>query len=213
MNEEDKLIEDQFKTLPLALQSAIKEMPWKSRVNEISLLNTLSLEQVESVERETMFVIYGFEPPQNYIPNLIREAQIEEEVATEIAEVVNEKILKEISNKATQKEAITSTPTETKEEAMQRLMGMRGETKAKAPAIEEHNLPMVEAGEAVHDVPHDPKLDKEQPPAFVDPRYAEGSGEARDSGVAKEEQERPKLAETPNYTYQAGQDPYREPLN
>lgn len=126
MTEEEKIIENQLKTLPAELQAAINAVPWKSSVKEIALLNKLSPEQTENLERETMFILYGFENPADYIKHLIQEVPTSEETATTIAEQVNKKILKAITDKVEKPEA---EPTHT-------------------------NLPMIEEGEVAHDVPH-----------------------------------------------------------
>ncbi|MDP3874912.1 MAG: hypothetical protein Q8Q22_00110 [bacterium] len=168
MNETDKLIEEQFKTLSTNLQQAINAVPWKSSVKEIALLNKMSLEQTETVERETMFIIYGFENPDDYIGNLMRETQIDEETATAIAEATNEKIFKIIALK------------------IEELEKQKPSTSASSvPEIAPTNLPMVEKGETAYSVPH-----VEQPNASP---------------------AQPKVP-LPDYRYQDGKDPYREPL-
>ncbi|MEK7227525.1 MAG: hypothetical protein AAB641_01375 [Patescibacteria group bacterium] len=124
MNEEEKLIEEQLKKLPPSLQKAIEAVPWKSSIKEIALLNKLTLEQVPVVERETMFILYGFENPDDYIGNLMREAQISEDTAISIAEAVNERIIKAIALKVDEFDKPKATD----------------------------NPPMVEKGEVAHDV-------------------------------------------------------------
>ena len=167
MNEEDKLIEEQLKTLPSELQKAISSVPWKDLVQEIGKQNNLSVEQIESLERETMFIIYGFENPNDYISNLIREAGVDETTATTIANEVGEKILKAIEEKtgSVVPVSIPATP----------------------PANLPLNLPMVEKGETVRDVPH----------------MEQSKTEIRS--------EQPKVP-LPDYRYEEGKDPYREPL-
>jgi hypothetical protein len=174
MNENDKLIEAQFNRLPPQLQAAIKAVQWKDLVKEIALANKLTPEQAESLERETMFIIYGFENPEDYPANLMREMQIGEEAIIAIVEAVNEKILKVIAQKA------------------------EGEGVSKP--VEAHaSLPMVEPGEVAHDVPHveqplnapvssapaapplspPPEVTKAEPskPAFVPPKSHYSSGQ------------------------------------
>ncbi len=171
MNEEEKLIEEQFNKLPKALQNAISTVPWRSSIKEIAILNKMSLEQVEIVGRETMFIIYGFENPDDYIGNLIREVSTDEGTAIAIAEAANEKIFKAIADQIdNQTQQITSEP------------------KSSVPEIPSHNLPMIEKGEVVHDVPH-----------TVDSKQYIVNG--------KEKMKVP----LPDYRYD-GKDPYREPI-
>jgi len=92
MNEQDKLIEEQLKTLPPNLQQAINAVPWKSLVQEIGKQNNFSDEQIASLEQETMFVIYEFENPVDYPANIIRELNISEKTAYAVLESVANKI-------------------------------------------------------------------------------------------------------------------------
>ena len=109
MNENDKLIAEQLKTLPPNLQQAINTVEWKMLVKEIAEANGLNAEQSASLEQETMFIIYAFESPEDYIQNIVREIGIPEDLADTIAESVAEKIFGPIqknSEKAPQSERI-----------------------------------------------------------------------------------------------------------
>ena len=186
MNETDKLIENQLKRLPENLQKAINAVPWKVSINGIALLNNLKVEQVEIIERETMFIIYGFENPEDYIVNMVREAQIDESIATKIAETANERIFKVISQKidALEKQQPSVSVTST-------------------PEIHPENLPMVEKGEVVHEVPHveHSAVPPTTPPVSTIPTTPPPP-------KAKPEPQAP----LPDYRYPGGKDPYREPL-
>lgn len=196
MNETDKLIDEQFNKLPAKLQTVIKAIPWKSMINEISLLKSMDLEKVAAIEQETMFVIYGFESPNDYIQNMMREAQIDEETATTIAEAVNEKIFKEISNRVSDEEKKERMmPQESKEDAMRRLSQRMGNV-PKVPEIMPPNLPMIEKGETVHDVPH------------IEPTAVAPESTKLEPTNPKPDQSKPVSA--PHYP--GGKDPYREPL-
>ena len=115
-NDTEKLIEEQLGKLPVSLRKAIEVVPWKSSIKEIAVSNKLTLEQTETLERETMFILYGFENPQDYIGNMVRELGIGEEIATTIAEAVNEKVFKVIAlkvdelNKPAQPLSVSKTP-------------------------------------------------------------------------------------------------------
>lgn len=178
MNEEDKLIEEQFKKLPENVQSALNAVPWKSSVKEIALLNNLSLEKVAAVERETMFILYGFENPDDYVANLMREVSLDEAAADAIATAVNEKIIKTLT-------------LELENPPKSVIHNEMVPAPVSVPEVAPQNLPMIEEGEKVHDVPHI------EQPANVP--------------IQKPEAEKPKIA-VPNYKYDKGKDPYREPL-
>jgi hypothetical protein len=207
MNEQEKLIEEQFKTLPPNLQNAIKSVAWKSFVQEIGKQNDLSAEQIEILERETMFIIYAFEPPEDYISNIARELNISEETASTIAESIANKIFEPILKKSEESEE----PVKVKPEPI---------ITSAVPEIPPTNLPMVEPssafgrteqaygetksaqsfggakkGEVVHDVPH---VEPTTPPTPSTPPQ-----------IKQEEVKAP----LPDYRYQEGKDPYREPLS
>ncbi len=122
------------------MQQALNAVPWKSSVKEIAITNKMSFEQVEIVERETMFVLYGFESANDYISNMMREAQVNEEVATTIAKAVDERIFKAV---ALQLEA-----------APEEKPAPAPVPPPNLPQMIHNSLPMIEPGEVVHDVPH-----------------------------------------------------------
>src|SRR3990167_6643893 len=100
---EDKLIQEQITKLPQDLRAAVEAVLWKSVVNEIALLNKLNLEQATVVEREVMFVLYGFEDPRKLIKNLEKEVEIKEDVAIGLAEAIRERIFKPIESRLNKK--------------------------------------------------------------------------------------------------------------
>src|SRR3989344_4099335 len=111
MNETDKLIEEQLKKLPPNLQRAINAVPWKALVQEIGKTNVLDVEQIVSLEQETMFIIYAFESPKDYLANIMREVRISEDTALNIAESVADKIFNPILQKSEGSEKTIKTKT------------------------------------------------------------------------------------------------------
>ena len=171
----EKLIDDQFKSLPPNFQAAINSVPWKSLVVEIATENKVPQQKIEVIERETMLVIYGFEHIENYIDNLSKESGLTEEVVIATAEEVNKKIFSEISRKAEELEKKPETPIiitqETKKAVIEQLSqrveaARKGGASVKPPmpkpAPEIH--PMIKKGEVAHEVPHEePTTDNPQP--------------------------------------------------
>lgn len=93
MNEADKLIENQLKNLPPAVGQAISRVDWKNKVKKISAIHNLTLEQSEALEAEVLLLIYSFEPPDNFLNNLIENVAVEEEEAEKIADTVEIEIV------------------------------------------------------------------------------------------------------------------------
>ena len=149
MNEMDKLIEEQIRKLSPNLQRAINDVPWKALVQEIGKINALDTEQIASLEQETMFIIYAFESPKDYIANIMREVGISEDTALNIAESVADKIFNPILQKSEESEKTIKT---------------ESPAPVSVPEIPPANLPMVEKGEIAHDVAHvEPTTDNRQP--------------------------------------------------
>lgn len=211
--ETQELVNKQFKKLPSNLQKALETMPWKASIKEIAVVNKVPIEKVEIVERETMFILYGFESPADYIANLMREVGIDEATATNIANATAEKIFKPISDKATEFEAqgkpaqpvvITK---EIKQEMMQNLAqrveaARQGGASVKPhlPELAPEIHPMVEPGETAHTVE---PLTRSQPPTTDNIQKTDDPPQTTDD----------KTQITKSATsYESGKDPYREPL-
>lgn len=184
MNETDKLIEEQLKTLPPNLQQAVNAVPWKNLVQEIGRDNTLNAEQITALEQEMMLVIYGFENPQDYIVNLVREVGVSEDVAYTIAESVANKIFDPILKKS--EELVRVVP-------------------VSVPEIAPVNLPMVEEGEVAHDVKSEARSKNQESGMGM---------QKREAGIKKQEEVKIEQSKVPlpDYRYTEGKDPYREPL-
>jgi len=182
MNETDKLIDEQFKTLPASLRQAINIVPWKAFVQEIGRANTLDTEQVAALEQETLFILYGFENPNDYIASISREMNLSEENALTIAESVADKIFTPISEKS---EAYlnSATPTST-------------------PEIPSSNLPMVEPASAQGSG----EARKGEVAHTVDSKQY--TVDSKPESIKPEETK----VSIPDYRYEANKDPYREPL-
>lgn len=153
MNEQDKLIMEQWDKLPKNLQEAINSVSWKSLVQGIGKIGGLNNEQVKVLEQETMFIIYAFENPINFIPNIVKNVGVSEDVASSIAESIADKIFDPI------------------------LKNSEGETQSKnLPMVEEgevtHTVPHIEENK--------PKVPAPEKTPLPDYRYAEGKDPYRE---------------------------------
>ena len=189
MNEQDKLIEEQFNKLPKILRETISAIQWKSSVKEISSANKLNPEQASVLEREIMFIIYGLENPSDLISNVIREVDVSEDVAIDIAYEVFEKILQPISLKADELDK-----GENKIQSVPSIHKIAPEIHPMVePAFAQGSV-MVKKGEVAHSVSHIEQPTPPKPPVPV-PTKTE-----------------PEKVSLPDYRYPGGKDPYREPL-
>jgi len=136
----NKLIENQLKTLPQELQRAIAVTPWRNLVGSIAKSNNLDQPKGESLEMETLFVVYGFESQNDFVSNLMRELSINMDKAEKIAGEINVQIFLPILAKAN--EFSGSNPVET----MQTSKEKTPEQTQLAPTVvvEKHtDLPMI----------------------------------------------------------------------
>src|SRR3954468_15368994 len=95
-NNVDKLIQDQIDSLPLDVKEAVARVPWKERVRDIAKRENLNVAQADSLETETMFILYGFLTPDTYVGNIMTEVGIEDEQAERINKLVNDEIVSDI---------------------------------------------------------------------------------------------------------------------
>lgn len=187
----NKLMEKQFSKLPSNLQNAINAVPWKILVQEVGKANTLDVEQITSLEQETMFIIYGFEPPGDYISNIVREVGIPEETAEATAESVAEKIFNPILDKA-----------EEKNDSKPNI-----DVKVGVPEIAPEVHPASVPGETAHNTtPEEKKFMNMESQSTINQEVSEPKNTNRESGTVPQNQDKKPIS------YPDGKDPYREPI-
>lgn len=101
----NKLIDEQLKTLPQALQRAIAQTSWRAFVGNVAKSNNLTAPQKESLETEVMLVIYGFEAQSDFLGNIMRELSLDIARATMIANDVDKQVFAPILEKANELQA------------------------------------------------------------------------------------------------------------
>jgi hypothetical protein len=93
-----QIMVDAFKRLPTKIQQAILSADLPQKLQTISRKHNLHLDQTSSLETETVLVMLGIQPSDNFIENLERELRVEREEAVLIANDINELILKDIKD-------------------------------------------------------------------------------------------------------------------
>lgn len=99
MNESEKLIKEQFESLPKNVQDVLSSTPWRESARKIGVNKSLTEEQIKSFETETLLILYGFVSPENYLQNLIDSVEVTEEIAEKLADSVGEEIISVIEKK------------------------------------------------------------------------------------------------------------------
>jgi len=230
-NNIDKLIEDQLASLPADAREAVSRVPWEARVQNIAKREGLSSDKAASFRTETMLILYGFELADNYVSNLARELDIDEEQAQRIADIVSKEIIEDIEKQVEMIDALTpsafpppATATGNTEilnippEIMAKAVKMPSEPVDKLPEVAPVILPETVPGQTAHDVPHTETPAPAAAPVTPVPTPAPQptvSAESIPKSIVEEklsqvtiaEPEAPKMTSYPN-----GQDPYREPI-
>lgn len=224
MDDIKAITEEQLQKLPPEVADAIGSIPWRERVGQIAAIHLLSEEETAALEVEVGIVVLGIEPSDQFPENVSENIGLSNEIVEKITEEIDEQIIKPIldlvdhpktaprtTKKVLPVETSASEPIvithETKQEALQELGRREEVVKKKAsvsatPEVAPHNLPMVEKGEAVHDVPHVEV--KETPKSVFEPVKTVPLNEIKP--------EKPPQVGIPDYRYPGGKDPYREPM-
>lgn len=98
-----KIIEDRFKELPETIREVITESGWEKNIRNIVSKHNLRIDQGAVIEHETLLIMLGFETPEDYLTNLISEAEVDAKVAEAITQDVNEQIFSLIREKIIEK--------------------------------------------------------------------------------------------------------------
>ncbi|MDQ3089732.1 MAG: hypothetical protein M3Q24_01085 [bacterium] len=99
MNESTKIIEEKFNELPKDLQSALSAVDWRSEIKKISTEKNLSIEQIQTLETETLLILYGFTSKDDFYENLVVEVNLNEELASEIFDLIQERVVVKLADK------------------------------------------------------------------------------------------------------------------
>jgi hypothetical protein len=209
-NDTDKLIKEQFESLPEPLQRAITLTPWKELVRKVAQESNLDADKSQALETETMLVMYGFEPQAEFAKNIISELSIDSGGAGNISKSINEKVFsvvlakaEELSQNTEPTLQSTSTP-EQKPETQEIAPTVVVEKAAPDTARPSINLIMPEPEEKLLEAPK-----PEASPVTLAPSQPV---ESKPANIV-EEKLREVVTSSPQKmtAYPDGKDPYREP--
>ncbi|MDB5194227.1 MAG: hypothetical protein JWN50_241 [Parcubacteria group bacterium] len=228
-NETDKVIQDQFDSLPLDVKEAIGRVPWKARLRDIAKREGLKAEQADTLETETMLILYGFLEPDTYLSSLTSQVGVGEEQAERISELVANEIITDIEKQFEMIDALAPKDTTPKmagpapvastpqQEAPKSILEIPPEILAKQvflPEVAPDMLPEVLPNEVAHDVPHvepAPIIEKAPAPVVMPAVQNEKPKSMIEEKLAQVTSAAP---QTPRQDpYPKGIDPYREPVN
>lgn len=91
-----KEIEQRFNELPKSVQDIILNSGWEKTTRSIVEKYNLRIDQGAEIERETMFIMFGFDKPQNFINNISKQAKLDEKTAIDIAVEINDQVFSKI---------------------------------------------------------------------------------------------------------------------
>jgi hypothetical protein len=192
-NDTDKVIQDQFNSLPPDIREAISRIPWKERVREIAKRENLDAAKTDSLETETMFVLYGFLSPDTFTDNITSEVGVSVDQAERLSKIINDEVIGEIEKQFEMIEALEpkndapNIPSPTQESAPTQTSPESHTESPAVPEIAPEILPKTIDGQAAHDAPKSVVEEKLT-------QITSAKSEPSTSG------------------YAGGADPYREPI-
>ena len=89
-------LKQQYDNLPVELRNAISSADLPRKFEAITKDNKLMIDQGGKVQMETLLVLLGLEPLENYVDNLAKNIPLTKEQATAVAADANELIFKNI---------------------------------------------------------------------------------------------------------------------
>ena len=92
MDYDYETIEAKMKSLPDDLQEAMTSFDTANKVQEIGKKHELHIDQVGALGDVTSYVMLGLVPGKNFVPTLMKKAEIDEKTATEIGKEINAEI-------------------------------------------------------------------------------------------------------------------------
>jgi hypothetical protein len=94
--ETEKEIQNQINSLPKKVREVIASIDITSEISKLREKHHLMLDQISTLELETMLVMIGLEPAENFVDNLKSNLNLDEVKANAIADDVNELIFDKI---------------------------------------------------------------------------------------------------------------------
>jgi hypothetical protein len=204
------IIKTRFRELPPEVQKAITSANLTDKFDVLSKKYTLRIDQSDSLQTETLLVMLGLESPNDFLDNLVKNAEMSREMAGKIAADVNTDIIGGI------RETLQNlTSNESNEEDNADLEKAADITVDKNLASEDVVSNPVKAP-TEQMVKNDILNSIENPPAFID-RLLTGPSATITETVVKSQPiapaEAPKpIAPQPTIPTGPRIDPYREPI-
>lgn len=93
-----EIIKNRYRELPEDMQQAIKSTDLAEKFETIANKHNLHIDQNGALQTETILVMLGLEPTENYVDNLQKNLEISRDEASLIAEDVNNDILNSIKD-------------------------------------------------------------------------------------------------------------------
>jgi hypothetical protein len=91
-----KIINDHLEKLPPYIRESLKHIPWANEILQIGKRYGIHVDQMGTLQLETMMVLVGIVHPDEYPKSLRQELNLPEETINNVVREVNERILKTI---------------------------------------------------------------------------------------------------------------------
>ncbi len=188
-----ELIQKIHHTLPEELLEALASENTFTSIEKIATAHDFSVEQMHKLTSLISYRVMGLVSNSEFKGKIQTELEVDVNLTGIVATELKDEILNKLPEELLNFQEITS----------QKILKETNVTPAPAsvPEIAPQNLPMIEEGEVAHEVPH---VESAAPVAATVPTTP--------TPAAKPETPAKVQVATPDFRYQAGKDPYREPL-
>ncbi len=95
-NDTNKIIEDQLKALPKALQETILNSGWEKKAHELAKKHLLHIDQEGDLVNETFLVLLGLELAKDFQQNLVNNIHVSKETADALVNEIGAEIFSPI---------------------------------------------------------------------------------------------------------------------
>jgi hypothetical protein len=92
-------IKERFQELPETVQNIILESGWEKTTRRIVEDNNLRIDQGAAIENEVMLTMFGFERPENFKENIIKETDLTPEEADKVVADINQNVFQLIKDR------------------------------------------------------------------------------------------------------------------
>lgn len=101
-----KILQDQFNSLPVEIQDTILKSNWKESIRRVTEKYALHVDQGGALETIVFLTMLGIEEPTDFVKNLKEEVRVTESLAQAITKEVEENVFQKIRHAVMQRQSL-----------------------------------------------------------------------------------------------------------